>query len=231
METPRLAGLPRWGAARSAALAANHVLRQQSWAAERLQPFAGRRMEFRWPALPAVRLAIRSDGLLETWDGGRAPRRRTDVEAPSPADAAFSAEPAAPDLTVSFRPAVVLYAARHDDEGRRALLREVDMTGSPELAAVIGELLCDLRWDAEEDLSRLVGDALAHRLADTGRKLMSWQQEASSRLARNVADYWTEENPRVLGRAEFEGFSAAVEQAGKTLEQLAERAARLHTRR
>ena len=47
----------------------------------------------------------------------------------------------------------------------------VKIEGDVQLAAEIGWLAENLRWDAEEDLSRLIGDAPAHALADGGRRL------------------------------------------------------------
>ena len=49
----------------------------------------------------------------------------------------------------------------------------VKIEGDVQLAAEIGWLAENLRWDAEEDLSRLIGDAPAHALADAGRRLLT----------------------------------------------------------
>jgi ubiquinone biosynthesis protein UbiJ len=45
--------------------------------------------------------------------------------------------------------------------------------GDVQLAADLGWLAENLRWDAEEDLSRLIGDAPAHAVADVGRRLLT----------------------------------------------------------
>ena len=47
----------------------------------------------------------------------------------------------------------------------------VSIEGDVQLAAEIAWLAENLRWDAEEDLSRLIGDAPAFALANAGRKL------------------------------------------------------------
>ena len=49
----------------------------------------------------------------------------------------------------------------------------VKIEGDVQLAAEIGWLAENLRWDAEEDLSRLIGDAPAHTLAGAARGLAS----------------------------------------------------------
>jgi ubiquinone biosynthesis protein UbiJ len=42
-----------------------------------------------------------------------------------------------------------------------------------QLAAEINWLIDHVRWDAEEDLARLVGDATAHTLAEAARKALA----------------------------------------------------------
>ena len=49
----------------------------------------------------------------------------------------------------------------------------VKIEGDVQLAAELGWLADNLRWDAEEDLSRLIGDAPAHAIADAGRRLFA----------------------------------------------------------
>ena len=49
----------------------------------------------------------------------------------------------------------------------------VKIEGDVQLAAELGWLAENLRWDVEEDLSRVLGDIPAHALADAGRKLMA----------------------------------------------------------
>jgi ubiquinone biosynthesis protein UbiJ len=48
----------------------------------------------------------------------------------------------------------------------------VRIEGDVQLAAEINWLIDHVRWDAEEDLARLVGDAAAHTLAQAARKAL-----------------------------------------------------------
>jgi ubiquinone biosynthesis accessory factor UbiJ len=48
----------------------------------------------------------------------------------------------------------------------------VKIEGDVQLAAEIGWLAENLRWDIEEDLARIVGDAPAHSLANVARSLL-----------------------------------------------------------
>ena len=49
-------------------------------------------------------------------------------------------------------------------KGAEGLAPHLKVEGDVMLAAAVGEVAKSLRWDYEEDLSRLVGDAIAHRI-------------------------------------------------------------------
>jgi len=49
----------------------------------------------------------------------------------------------------------------------------VRIEGDVQLAAEVNWLIDNVRWDAEEDLARLVGDAPAHTLAQLGRQALT----------------------------------------------------------
>lgn len=50
---------------------------------------------------------------------------------------------------------------------------KVRIEGDVQLAAEVNWLMDNVRWDAEEDLARLVGDAPAHTLAAFGRQALT----------------------------------------------------------
>lgn len=166
-----------------AATALNHLLRREAWARGKLAPFAGEVVELRLAPLPPLRLAIVSDGQTV---------------------AAESASQVT--LTISAKAEIFAALAR----GEEHLMRAVDISGNARLATEILALLRYLRWDVEEDLSRVFGDVLAHRMVGTARDFVSWQAEAGRRLAENVMEYAIEERRMVVSRAEFDEFAAEV---------------------
>jgi ubiquinone biosynthesis protein UbiJ len=102
--------------------------------------------------------------------------------------------------------------------------------GDVMLAASLGELARHLRWDAEEDLSRVLGDVAAHRLAGLLRaglaRFRTASAPAADRLveqARGLTPGISRESLRELGR----GFSALEDR----LRHLEQRADRLETAR
>jgi ubiquinone biosynthesis protein UbiJ len=75
----------------------------------------------------------------------------------------------------------------------------------------VDNLFRNLTWDVEEDLSRVFGDIVAHRLASGGRAFAAWQREAVLRLGENLAEYWTEEQPLLARPADIENFCRNVD--------------------
>jgi ubiquinone biosynthesis protein UbiJ len=179
----------------SAARAVNHLLQQQPWASERLARHAGMSIEIAAPPLPPARLAILESGLLA-------------------ASAAAEA-----DLRLTVNPlALPLFVAR-----RQAALPYLQIAGPEDLAATIRQLAAELQWDFEEDLSRLVGDAPAHRAVEAGRDALLWQRDAGERLARNFSEYWTEERPLLARRMDLEALARDVEALQASTEALTRR--------
>jgi ubiquinone biosynthesis accessory factor UbiJ len=176
----------------------NHLLEAEPWARARLAPFAGDTVELRNLPFPPLRLLILPGGRVEAGGG----------------------EPA---LTVTMRPEAVLALARGPEHFARAL----EVVGDPKLASEVLTLAQHLRWDVEEDLSRIFGDVAAHRLAEAGRAFAGWQAQAARRLVESVADYAVDEKRVLMARAEVESFAEAVARLRDAVERLEKRVQRL----
>lgn len=183
-----------------AAAALNHLLEAEPWARERLIPFSGAALELHAPLLPVLRLAITGEGRLR------------------PAGPTESAS-----LVMTFGPNVVPAALQGEDH----LMRAIQVEGDSRLANEVLFLFRHLRWDAEEDLARVLGDAAAHRVASTARQWVTWQKEAFSRVAENLMDYALEERQLIAHRLSFEEHRSAVAQLRDALERLEKRLDRL----
>ena len=187
-------------------LALNRMLEAMPGAHERLAAFAGATLELRAPPLPALSFAILPGGKLE---------------------ALASRGDAAPTLVVTLKPDFLAALPRGEDH----LLRAVEASGDPALAAEVMALARQLRAEApeiaEENLSRVVGDVAARRLAQGAGDFLAWQADAARRLAGSFADYFTEEKRMVVGRAEHAAFAAAVSGLRDALERLEKRTGRL----
>jgi ubiquinone biosynthesis protein UbiJ len=115
----------------------NHVLMQEPQAMERLRRQAGRVVEGHWRVF-SVRLVATPAGLLDL------------------------ANPAAtPDLTLTLAEESPFALAQAALRGEKPPVR---IAGDVQLAAEVNWLVDHVRWDLEEDLARVFGDAPAHAI-------------------------------------------------------------------
>lgn len=179
-----------------AVMALNHLLGREAWARDKLAPFAGEVVELRCAPLPVLRFALT--------EGGRA----------SPADASLVAT-----LLITAKPGIFAALSKGEDH----LMRAVEISGNARLATEVLAVLRYLRWDVEEDLSRVFGDVVAHRMVGAARDFASWQADTGRRLAENVMEYAIEERRIVVARTEFDEFAAAVARLRDDLARLEQR--------
>ena len=124
----------------------NHVLMQEKEAQDRLARKKGSVLHVRW-GLFAMDLCITPAGLLDR-----------------------AAPTAKPDLQISVAAESPVIVVQSVLAGKAP---PVKIEGDVQLAAELGWLAENLRWDVEEDLSRVVGDISAHALADAGRRVIT----------------------------------------------------------
>ena len=182
-----------------ASRAINRLTAATPLARERLARFAGKTAVFRVGPLP-VALVVQTTGEV------------------LPAAAGVAG-----DLEVRISPFLLPRLAAHDESA----YRDVETTGDVEFAGEVAFLAKHLKWDVEEDLSKVVGDAAANRLVGAARDAAAWGKDASGRLAAGAAEYWTEEDPLIASRVKVEGFVAGVTELRDAVERLAKRIERL----
>ena len=120
----------------------NHVLLQEPAAQERLKRQKNKPVRVQWGDFHLT-LSATPAGLLERPAGAGKPELSVTLTQTSPWDLAQA-------LLLGDKPAV-------------------DIQGDVQLAADVAWLVDNVRWDVEEDLSRIVGDATAHTLARAAR--------------------------------------------------------------
>lgn len=130
----------------------NHVLSQEPAAVERLRRQAGRRIEISWRQF-RLQWRITPAGLLE----------RGDLQQTA-------------DLKVHVNEASPWALMQGLRQGHKPAMR---VEGDVMLAAELNWLVDHVRWDVEEDLSRLVGDAMAHHLVRAAQRVVKALSEFS----------------------------------------------------
>ena len=121
----------------------NHVLMQEKEAQDRLARKKGSVLHIRW-GLFALDLLITPAGLLDKASSATKPDLLIAVAVDSPMTLFQSVMAGKPP--------------------------PVKIEGDVQLAAELGWLAENLRWDFEEDLSRVVGDIPAHAMADAAKR-------------------------------------------------------------
>jgi ubiquinone biosynthesis protein UbiJ len=132
----------------------NHVLQQEPEAQARLKRQSGRLLEAHWRQF-SVRLVATPAGLLDLGPAAQAADLSLTVTEESPwalAQAALRGD----------RPAVRI-------------------AGDVQLAAEVQWLVDHVRWDLEEDLARIVGDAPAHAMGDAARRMAETLRQFAAR--------------------------------------------------
>ncbi len=181
----------------------NHLLMQNNWASTQLRRFSGKTIALALPPLH-TRLLILDHG-----------------------EFASAAADAKMDATLSLPPSTAL-CFMLDRQLDSAQLR---IEGDSELATEVGKVLQQLRWDYEEDLSRLIGDIPAHQMVSFGQRAAAEARRQAESLAGMFAEYWQEEQPLIAKRRHLEQFVRDVDTLRDDVERLAKRLEQLEQRR
>jgi ubiquinone biosynthesis protein UbiJ len=157
-------------------LVLNHVISSEESAMSRLRPHAGRYLRLEchgpagFPAWPAVLVEITPAGLFDT---------------------AGLSETASPDLHIVIDASNPLALALGGLKGERPRMA---VSGDATLAGDIHWLIENLRWDIEDDLSRLIGPMGAHQVLRWGSWWASGLRDAITRLMA-LAGRWSPGKP------------------------------------
>jgi len=135
-------------------------------------------------------------------------RLRATASGDQPADASIEGSPIA---------LAMLARAGGTPVGR---MSGVQISGDAETAQAFHRLLAATRPDLEEELSRLTGDVVAHRVAGAARAAFAFGRRTLDTFAQNVAEYLTEESRDLPTRTETDGFLAGVDRLREDVDRL-----------
>lgn len=180
----------------------NHLLSQHGWARDKLMAHAGKSV--RVDAMPfVIALAVTPSGAVEA------------IPDPGKADVAFK-------LSLAQLPLMLADPER--------ALKSVHLEGDAEFAHTLGTLMRELRWDAEEDLSQVIGDVPAFRAMQGVRALNAWGRDAAQRLAGSSAAFLVDEEPMLVRPQMLDQFACEVAAARDACSRLEKRVELLETR-
>ncbi len=170
----------------SSVTAINHILRNEPWASQRLQSFAGMTIGIRIPPLMTHRMCIDQLGVMQSI------KDNTDL-----------------DVTLTLPPTLLPRLLARE----AGAFDQITIAGNRSLGDTligIGKSL-DCEVLIEMDLSRTFGDIPAHRLAQSGMNLLRWHIESIALLRQSWTEYCTEEQLVLTKTAAFARFAAEIE--------------------
>lgn len=179
--------------------AVNHLLTQEPWAQRKLVAHAGKIAYIDTGAV-VLKWQITPDGFLQ------APVTET-------------ASVPVPNVTIRMKLSDLPLMAQNPERA----FSFVNIEGDADFANVISQVGLGLRWDAEQDLSKLVGDIAATRLVSIAKSTLQTVQTTHKKLAENVAEYFLEENPLLVRPHAVSDFTQEVTTLRDDVERLIKR--------
>lgn len=182
--------------------ALNHVLAQESWASELLRKHIGKTIQVVLPFKKAT-LVINEQ-----------------------AHFSLASEPYSDEANVTLTIGSEFFKA-YISGGKDLAAQYVKVSGDVDLAHMMGKLASQLRWDVEEDLSKFVGDAMAHRLIESSRKLKNISKNAAKDLSESVLEYLVHERPTLVMSKELHQYKEDVRRLRDDVDRVEKRVERL----
>ena len=180
--------------------AINHLLAAEPWARAQLVPHANKTLHVVVRPF-TIRLAVAPNGSVAR---------------------ATPTTPADTTVTLPYSAVTRVLAGGGD-----AVLRDMQLEGDAEFAQAVSLLVKNLRWDVEEDLSKVVGDAASHRATSVGRRVTGEVRRTQQRIAANISEYLLEENPQLVRPRAVQVLADGVRQLRDDLARLEKRLDRL----
>ena len=174
---------------------ANSILEQESWAREKLVPFAGRVFTLAVGPINA-RFRITVDGKLET--------ARPDLPA---------------DLNVVLSPRSVPSFLANPTRWNEFVRED----GDPELGGALKELARTMPWFVEAALAKALGPIAGQRAADAGRRLLAFPEYAMQRVTEGVTSYARDEAGLLARSAQMRQFAEGVGEVAARIDTLEHR--------
>lgn len=187
--------------------ALNHLLAQNSWALPRLERFAGKTARLDIAPFSFAYTILENGTLRSTDAAGHA------------------------DVICVISPALLPYCLLHATSAQDSLLADTksrpdDVSaesaetqlpligtcneGETELLREILFLSRNLRWDAAEDLSQIIGDIAAERIVQTIQVRRQQLRDTVLNLSQTAAEYLTEEHPLLASTQQAAAFMQQV---------------------
>lgn len=176
-----------------------HLIAQNSWACALLRPFAGKSVR--------ITIAPVNSSLVILEDGSLAMAGETNV----------------PDASIRIPPSLLLRLLAKDEAAKL----QIEITGDTHLATALAKVFAHLRWDYEDDLSKVVGDVSANKIGAFARGSMQSLKESGLNIASMLSEYWQEEKPILAKQRHVDQFNSEVDRLRSDVERFEKRLQKL----
>ena len=165
-----------------------HLTSQNEWSRAYLIGFAGKVVQFDF-VLIKTNLIILEDGSLAI------------------APESLILQGAGPDATIYLPPSLALRLLTGDEAAKS----HIKIDGDTHLATEFSKVLQNMRWDIEEDLSKVTGDIAAFKIGELSKKAFTEMRQQSINAAEMLSEYWQEEKNILAKKRHVEQFNAEVD--------------------
>lgn len=172
-----------------------HLIAQNTWASPLLRPFAGKSVQ--------VNIALLNTSLVILENGSLAVAGETNI----------------PDAVITIPPSLLLRMIAKDESAKL----QIKIDGDTHLATELAKVFSHMRWDYEDDLSKLVGDVPANKIGEFSRHTAATVRETTANLADMLSEYWQEEKPMLAKKRHVEQFNADVDSLRADVERFEKR--------
>lgn len=164
-----------------------HITSQNQWSKSYLTPFAGKVVQFDF-VLIKTNVQILEDGSLAI------------------AGDNYN-QNAAPEASIHLPPSLVLRIMAGDEAAKM----QIKIEGDAHFATEFSKVLQNMRWDVEEDLSRITGDITASKIGSTSKKILHTAKQQTINAAEMLSEYWQEEKNILAKKRHVETFNTNVD--------------------
>ncbi len=178
----------------------NHLLASEAWARDKLKAHAGK-VACIDGGLFSLKAKVTPDGLLES-------NNVTTADA---------------NVTIKFAWSDLPLMAQN----RERAFSYVKIEGDADFANTISQLSNSLRWEAEHDLARWIGDVAAVRVVSHAKSAWQAGRVQQQKLTENVAEYFLEENPMLVRLQAMSDVASEITRTRDDVERLIKRIEKL----
>lgn len=180
--------------------AINHVLEREEWALRDLSNHQGRVIELILP-IGSMQWQIQDNSFI----------------------ALLSEVHSHPDLVLEVDANSFLALSAPQGTIKDRAMRAVKITGDAQLAQLIAKLSNQLRWEYEEDLAKMIGDAPAHFVCKQAKRFAQATEKAILDLQGNMVEYLSEEKKVLLHQRDFVSHKMQIQAVRDAVERLEKR--------